>query len=86
MFDAHERTIPGSKQKLRINQRSKERCTRRLVEIPETTRLRFGQTQSRHLEKLSLNAPEHIISRTQWLWRHTVASESLGGQELPCCS
>jgi hypothetical protein len=71
MFDTHERTIAGPKQKFGIDQSAKQRVARRSFETPEASRLRLCQPQPWHLEKFALDAPEHFVARSSdGLWRH----------------
>ena len=62
---SHERSITGSKQKLRINKRSQKRITGGAIQIPQPLRLRGRQTKTRHLDVFALNTLEDIVER--WL-------------------
>jgi hypothetical protein len=61
MLHAHESAVTSPEQKLCIDERAQKCCARRGIQAPQTTSLRFGQPQTRHLEKLPLNATEHIL-------------------------
>src|SRR5436309_16000705 len=70
MLDPHERAIARSKQKIRIDQRAQQGRARVHIEAPQPPGLRFGQPQSRHLQKFPLNAPEHFFLVDRRLRRH----------------
>jgi len=61
ILDPHERAVARTEQKLRIDESPKQRSTRRSIQTPKTTRLRFGESQPRHFEELALNPPQHVI-------------------------
>jgi hypothetical protein len=57
----HERVVDGSVQELNVDERGQQRCTDAGVEVPQPLGLRDGHAQSRHFEKLALNAPQHLV-------------------------
>jgi hypothetical protein len=87
MLDTHERAITGPKQKLRFHEGAEQRITRGRVESPQPARLRFRESQSRHLEELSLDAPEHFICRAllgrHWHLQRVARDTLLGATDVP---
>jgi len=57
VFDAHERAVTRPEQELGIDERAKERIALGGFEPPHPTRLRAGQAQARHFQKLTLHSP-----------------------------
>ena len=70
VVDFHERSIARLEEKLGIDERAKERIAHGGVEPPKPARLRLGEAQPRHLEKLALDSPEHFFYWTILLGRH----------------
>jgi hypothetical protein len=63
LIGPHKSSIAGTKQKLCVNEGTKQRIARSAVEAPQALCLRRGQPQSRHLDVLALNASEYLIER-----------------------
>jgi hypothetical protein len=89
VLSAHEGPIPCLKQELGVDERSKQRSALRRVQSPEAPRLRFSQPQTRHFQKLTLDAPKHFFIGSDGLWRHhmtscflIVSSETLDEQRM----
>lgn len=61
MLGPHKRTIPGSEQKLRVDQRAKQCVARRAIHSPQPLRLRRGQAETRHLNVFTLHASQLVI-------------------------
>jgi len=74
VLSAHEGSIPCLKQELGVDERSKQRSALRRVESPESPCLRFSQPQTRHFQKLTLDAPKHFFIGSDGLWRHHMTS------------
>jgi hypothetical protein len=70
VLDTHERPIASTEQKLGVDKCVEKRGTRGRIQPPQSARLRFGESQSRHLEELALDTPEHFVGCAAWLWRH----------------
>jgi hypothetical protein len=64
VLHTHERAITCFEQKLRVDQRTEQGVTRGRIEPPQATRLWFRESQTRHFEELTLDAPEHFFGRS----------------------
>ena len=74
MLSAHEGPIPCLKQELGVDERSKQRSALRRVQSPEAPCLRFSQPQTRHFQKLTLDAPKHFFIGSDGLCHHHMTS------------
>lgn len=59
----HESAITGSKQELRIHQRTEEGIARSAIQTPKPLRLRRRQTKAGHLDVLALNTSKNVVER-----------------------
>jgi hypothetical protein len=74
VLDPHERSIARAEEELRIHERAEHCATRRCVESPEATRLRFCESQSRHFKELTLDTPKHLVNGMSWVRLHETLS------------
>jgi hypothetical protein len=61
LIGPYESSIPGAKQELGLDERAEERVTRGPIQTPESLCLLRRQPQARHLDELTLHAPENIF-------------------------
>jgi hypothetical protein len=59
----HERSIPGSEQEFRVDQRTQQRVARSAIQSPQPLCLRRRQTQSGHFDVFALNPSEYVVKR-----------------------
>jgi len=65
LADPREPAIATSPEKLRVDERAKQRLAFPLAQVPETLRLRTRQLQARHVEILSANLIEELRMRRE---------------------
>lgn len=59
----HERSIPGPKQELGVDEGTQQGVARRLIKPPQPLSLRRCQAKAGHFEVLTLNAPNYLVKR-----------------------
>src|SRR5262249_25249768 len=74
LLHARERAIARLEQEPRFDQGAEQCIAGSSIESPQAARLRRGQPQSRHLEKLTLHAPEDFVGSPARLGRHAPSS------------
>ncbi len=67
-LDAHECTVGCLEEKIGFDQLPEKRLTGGRIETPEAPGLGRGQSETGHLEKLTLNSPHDILNRSRQLW------------------
>lgn len=64
VFRAHECTIARPEEEILFDEHPQKRFAGLLIKVPEPPRLRLGQAEARHLEKLALYSSEYVFSCT----------------------
>src|SRR5207237_10280874 len=70
LFDPHEGAVARSEQKVGIHKRLQQHFADVVIEAPQPPRLRFSESQTWHLEKFTLHAPERLLNAMRRLRRH----------------
>ena len=61
VLGSHERAIARPEKKFRVHERAKQCIARRAIESPQPLRLSRSQTQTGHLDVLTLNAAQNVV-------------------------
>jgi hypothetical protein len=56
-----ERPVGGNRKEMRVDELRKHRVTGRVVQAPQPPRLLHGQSQARHFDEFSTDAPYEIL-------------------------
>jgi len=68
-----EGAVTGPGEEPRIDQRAENRVARFRVEAPQPLRLRRGQPQAGHFEKLSADASHDVLEHSTLVWHPSSA-------------